>query len=57
MPIPVATVAIGNAKNAGLLAIRMLANHDAARESGIGLSESLRSIGDGETRKIEFFGI
>jgi 5-(carboxyamino)imidazole ribonucleotide mutase len=28
--IPVATVAIGNAKNAGLLAIQMLASHDAA---------------------------
>ncbi len=28
--IPVATVAIGNAKNAGLLAIRILASHDAA---------------------------
>ncbi len=27
--IPVATVAIGNAKNAGLLAIRILASHDA----------------------------
>jgi 5-(carboxyamino)imidazole ribonucleotide mutase len=28
--IPVATVAIGNAKNAGLLAVQMLASHDAA---------------------------
>lgn len=28
--IPVATVAIGNAKNAGLLAVQMLATHDAA---------------------------
>ncbi len=28
--IPVATVAIGNARNAGLLAARMLATHDAA---------------------------
>ncbi len=28
--IPVATVAIGNAKNAGLLAIQMLASHDSA---------------------------
>src|SRR5215831_6725384 len=27
--IPVATVAIGNAQNAGLLAVRMLATHDA----------------------------
>jgi 5-(carboxyamino)imidazole ribonucleotide mutase len=27
--IPVATVAIGNAKNAGLLAVQMLASHDA----------------------------
>ena len=27
--IPVATVAIGNAKNAGLLAVRILASHDA----------------------------
>lgn len=28
--IPVATVAIGNAQNAGLLAVQMLASHDAA---------------------------
>ncbi|MBD2325729.1 5-(carboxyamino)imidazole ribonucleotide mutase [Alkalinema sp. FACHB-956] len=28
--IPVATVAIGNARNAGLLAVRILATHDAA---------------------------
>ncbi|HUG84803.1 MAG TPA: 5-(carboxyamino)imidazole ribonucleotide mutase [Euzebya sp.] len=28
--VPVATVAIGNARNAGLLAVRMLATHDAA---------------------------
>lgn len=28
--IPVATVAIGNAKNAGLLAVQILATHDAA---------------------------
>jgi 5-(carboxyamino)imidazole ribonucleotide mutase len=28
--IPVATVAIGNAKNAGLLAIQILASHDPA---------------------------
>jgi 5-(carboxyamino)imidazole ribonucleotide mutase len=28
--IPVATVAIGNAKNAGLLAVQMLASHDPA---------------------------
>lgn len=28
--VPVATVAIGNAANAGLLAVRMLANHDPA---------------------------
>jgi 5-(carboxyamino)imidazole ribonucleotide mutase len=28
--IPVATVAIGNAKNAGLLAVQILASHDAA---------------------------
>ena len=28
--VPVATVAIGNAKNAGLLAVQMLAAHDAA---------------------------
>lgn len=26
--VPVATVAIGNARNAGLLAVRMLASHD-----------------------------
>jgi 5-(carboxyamino)imidazole ribonucleotide mutase len=28
--VPVATVAIGNARNAGLLAVRILATHDPA---------------------------
>ncbi len=28
--VPVATVAIGQAKNAGLLAVQILASHDAA---------------------------
>ena len=43
--IPVATVAIGNAKNAGLLAIRMLANHDTELlNKMLAYQESLRSM-------------
>jgi 5-(carboxyamino)imidazole ribonucleotide mutase len=43
--IPVATVAIGNAKNAGLLAIRMLASHDAVLlEKVLAYQEGLRSM-------------
>lgn len=38
--IPVATVAIGNARNAGLLAARILATHDAA------LAERVQALAD-----------
>jgi 5-(carboxyamino)imidazole ribonucleotide mutase len=39
--IPVATVAVGNARNAGLLAVRILAVDDAA------LAERLQVFADG----------
>ena len=44
--IPVATVAIGNAKNAGLLAVRMLAAHDAQ------LQARLVAWQDGQTEEV-----
>ena len=55
--IPVATVAIGNAKNAGLLAIRMLANHDAALlDKVLVYQESLRSIVMEKQEKLNSLG-
>src|SRR3954453_19603577 len=42
--VPVATVSIGNARNAGLLAVRILAAHDKAlRERMIAFQSSLRA--------------
>ncbi|GAA1773326.1 MULTISPECIES: 5-(carboxyamino)imidazole ribonucleotide mutase [Streptomonospora] len=42
--VPVATVAVGAARNAGLLAVRMLAAHDAdLRERMVGFQEELRT--------------
>lgn len=38
--IPVATVAIGNARNAGLLAVRMLAAHDPALASKVAAAQA-----------------
>ena len=55
--IPVATVAIGNAKNAGLLAIRMLANHDAALlDQVLAYQESLRSMVMEKQEKLNSLG-
>lgn len=41
--IPVATVAIGNARNAGLLAVRMLAAHDPALASKVAAAQAALS--------------
>ncbi len=38
--VPVATVAIGNARNAGLLAVRMLGTHDAALASKVAAAQA-----------------
>ncbi len=38
--VPVATVAIGNARNAGLLAVRMLAAHDPALTSKVAAAQA-----------------
>ena len=55
--IPVATVAIGNAKNAGLLAIRMLANHDAELlDKMLAYQESLRSMVTTKQEKLDSLG-
>ncbi len=55
--IPVATVAIGNAKNAGLLAIRMLANHNAALlDQVLAYQESLRSMVMEKQEKLNSLG-
>ena len=55
--IPVATVAIGNAKNAGLLAIRMLANHDAELlNKMLTYQESLRSMVMTKQEKLNALG-
>lgn len=55
--IPVATVAIGNAKNAGLLAIRMLANHDAVLlEKVLAYQEALRSMVVSKQEKLDAIG-
>ena len=55
--IPVATVAIGNAKNAGLLAIRMLANHDAELlNKMLDYQESLRSMVMTKQEKLNALG-
>lgn len=43
--VPVATVAIGNAKNAGLLAVRILATADDER--GVALRTAMRAYQDG----------
>ena len=43
--VPVATVGVGNARNAGLLAIRILATHnEALRKRTEEFQESLRQI-------------
>ena len=48
--IPVATVAVGAAKNAGLLAVRMLAAHDAALSKKLAVYQAtLRDEGQAKT--------
>ena len=43
--VPVATVAIGNARNAGLLAVRILATHDAAlRDKMVSFQTELANV-------------
>jgi 5-(carboxyamino)imidazole ribonucleotide mutase len=55
--IPVATVAIGNAKNAGLLAIRMLANHDSELlEKVLAYQDELRSMVVNKQEKLDAIG-
>jgi 5-(carboxyamino)imidazole ribonucleotide mutase len=55
--IPVATVAIGNAKNAGLLAVRMLANHDLELlEKVLAYQEALRSMVSEKQEKLDQLG-
>ncbi|TVR92736.1 MAG: 5-(carboxyamino)imidazole ribonucleotide mutase [Spirochaetaceae bacterium] len=48
--VPVATVAINNARNAGLLAVRILALHD------LGLSERLESFQKSESERVTAAG-
>lgn len=55
--IPVATVAIGNAKNAGLLAIRILASHDPALlDQVLAYQEDLRSMVTDKQAKLAALG-
>jgi 5-(carboxyamino)imidazole ribonucleotide mutase len=43
--VPVATVAIGNARNAGLLAVRILATHDSAlQDKMVAFQEELANV-------------
>lgn len=51
--IPVATVAIGNARNAGLLAVRILGTGDPAiRERMVAFQQSLERMVEGKDRAI-----
>ncbi len=55
--IPVATVAIGNAANAGLLAIRILAAQDPSLlEAMLGYQEELRQMVSGKQQKLDQLG-
>jgi len=55
--IPVATVAIGNAQNAGLLAIRILASEQPALlEKVQAYSEQLKEMVDGKQEKLDKIG-
>jgi 5-(carboxyamino)imidazole ribonucleotide mutase len=52
--IPVATVAIGNARNAGLLAVRILGTADSAiRDRMIAFQQSLETMVAGKDRAIQ----
>ncbi len=51
--VPVATVAIGNARNAGLLAVRILAASDPAlRERMIAFQDELRAIASAKGERV-----
>lgn len=55
--IPVATVAIGNATNAGLLAIQILATHDSALQAKVqAYRQSLKSMVMDKQAKLEQVG-
>jgi 5-(carboxyamino)imidazole ribonucleotide mutase len=55
--IPVATVAIGNAQNAGLLAVQMLASHDPALlQQVLDYRQGLKQMVLDKDRKLEQFG-
>jgi 5-(carboxyamino)imidazole ribonucleotide mutase len=55
--IPVATVAIGNAQNAGLLAIRILASHDPALQTKVlDYAQSLNAMVMGKQQTLENLG-
>lgn len=55
--IPVATVAIGNAKNAGLLAVQMLAAHDPALLAQVqAYRDSLREMVEGKQAQLDRLG-
>jgi 5-(carboxyamino)imidazole ribonucleotide mutase len=56
--IPVATVAIGNAKNAGLLAVQMLASHDPALFKQVqDYRASLKEMVLGKQAQLEKLGV
>jgi len=51
--VPVATVAIGNARNAGLLAVRILATSDPSLlEQMVGFQEELRALARAKGEKV-----
>ncbi len=55
--IPVATVAIGNAKNAGLLAVQILAVHDPAlREKVLTYRQQLKTMVDDKRQQLSSLG-
>lgn len=55
--IPVATVAIGNAKNAGLLAVQMLASHDRELQARLqAYRDGLRTMVEDKQAQLERLG-
>lgn len=55
--IPVATVAIGNAKNAGLLAVQMLASHDRELQACLqAYRDGLRTMVEDKQAQLERLG-
>ncbi|TAD79229.1 MAG: 5-(carboxyamino)imidazole ribonucleotide mutase [Oscillatoriales cyanobacterium] len=55
--IPVATVAIGNAKNAGLLAVQMIASHDPELQSRLqAYRDSLRRMVEEKQTTLDHLG-